>query len=153
MFQFSVCTVVWKHFSFENKDPFFFNFLKRFCNLIFFNRRIIALQCCVGFCCTTMWISHCCCLVTKSHLTFWDPMDCSIPDFSVLHHLLEFTQTHVHWVNNAIQPSRSPSFPSLVFHKIWKIHQKKIFLKINLKGKSLLTLVSVTMPSIENTSF
>ena len=43
---------------------------------------------------------------------FVTSMDCSMPDFSVLHHLLEFAQTHVHWVNNAIQsfhPLLSPS--------------------------------------------
>ena len=32
-------------------------------------------------------------------------MDCSTPDFPVLHHLLEFAQTHVHWVSDVIQPS------------------------------------------------
>ena len=32
-------------------------------------------------------------------------MDCSTPGFSVLHYFLEFAQTHVHWVGNAIQPS------------------------------------------------
>ena len=32
-------------------------------------------------------------------------MDCSPPDFPVLHYLPEFAQIHVHWVNNAIQPS------------------------------------------------
>jgi len=32
-------------------------------------------------------------------------MDCSTPGFSVLHSLLEFVQTHVHWVREAIQPS------------------------------------------------
>ena len=31
-------------------------------------------------------------------------MDCSTPDFHVLHHLLELAQTHVHWVSDAIQP-------------------------------------------------
>ena len=33
-------------------------------------------------------------------------MDCSTPGFPVLHHLLEPAQTHVHWVTDAIQPSR-----------------------------------------------
>ena len=33
-------------------------------------------------------------------------MDCSTPGFPVHHHLLELTQTHVHWVSDAIQPSR-----------------------------------------------
>ena len=32
-------------------------------------------------------------------------MDCSMPGFSVLHYLLEFTQIHVYWVGDAIQPS------------------------------------------------
>ena len=37
--------------------------------------------------------------------TLCDPMNCSPPGLSVHHHLLEFTQTHVHPVGNAIQPS------------------------------------------------
>ena len=39
--------------------------------------------------------------------------DCSTPGFPVLHHLLEFSETHVHWVIDAIQPSYplSPTFP------------------------------------------
>ena len=32
-------------------------------------------------------------------------MDCITPGFPVLHYLLEFAQTHVHCVNDAIQPS------------------------------------------------
>ena len=40
------------------------------------------------------------------------PMDCSMPGLPVHHHLLEFTQTHVHWVGNVIQPSHSLSSPS-----------------------------------------
>ena len=38
----------------------------------------------------------CCCSVTKSCPIPCDPMDCSTPDSSVLHNLLEFTQIHVH---------------------------------------------------------
>jgi len=41
----------------------------------------------------------------QSCLTVWDPMDCSTPGFPVHHQLLELTQTHVHRVGNAIQPS------------------------------------------------
>ena len=37
--------------------------------------------------------------------TLCQPMDCSNPDFSVLHYLPEFAQTHVLWVDDAIQPS------------------------------------------------
>ena len=40
-------------------------------------------------------------------------MDCSTPGLPVHHQLLEFTQSHVHWVTDAIQPSHSLSSPSL----------------------------------------
>ena len=40
-------------------------------------------------------------------------MDCSTPGCPVHHQLPEFTQTHVHWVNDSIQPSHSLSSPSL----------------------------------------
>ena len=39
-------------------------------------------------------------------------MECSMPDFPVLHHLPESAQTHVHWVGDAIQASHSLSPPS-----------------------------------------
>ena len=57
----------------------------------------------------------CCCSVSKSCLTLWDPMYCSRPGFPVLHYLLEFAQTHIHWVDDAIQPFHplSPSSPAL----------------------------------------
>ena len=41
-------------------------------------------------------------------------MDCRMPGFSVLHYLLEFAQTHVHWVDDAIQPSH-PLSPHSVY--------------------------------------
>ena len=39
-------------------------------------------------------------------------MDCSMPGLPIHQQLLEFTQTHVHWVGDAIQPSHPLSFPS-----------------------------------------
>ena len=55
----------------------------------------------------------CFCSVTKLCPTLFDPIDCSTPGFPVLHYLLEFAQTHVHWVSDANQPSHplSPSSP------------------------------------------
>ena len=50
--------------------------------------------------------------------TLRDPMDCSTPGFPVLHHLPEFTQTHVHWVGVAIQPSHSLSWMKTPYHGI-----------------------------------
>ena len=52
-----------------------------------------------------------CCSVAKLCLTLW-PHGCSAPGFTVLHYLLEFAQTHVHWVSDAIQPSHPLSSPS-----------------------------------------
>ena len=43
--------------------------------------------------------------VTQSCLTLCNPMDCSTPGLPVHHQLLEFAQTHVHWVGDDIQPS------------------------------------------------
>ena len=40
------------------------------------------------------------------------PMKHSTPGLPVHHQLLEFTQTHVHWVGDSIQPSHPLSFPS-----------------------------------------
>ena len=39
-------------------------------------------------------------------------MDCSLPGFPVHYQLPEFTQTHLHWVSDAIQPSHPLSSPS-----------------------------------------
>ena len=47
-----------------------------------------------------------------SCLNLCDAMDRSTPGFPVLHHLLLFPQTHVHWVSDAIQPSHPLSPPS-----------------------------------------
>ena len=44
-------------------------------------------------------------LVTQSCLTLCDPMDCSTPGLPIHCQFPEFTQTHVHWVSGAIQPS------------------------------------------------
>ena len=50
--------------------------------------------------------------VAQLCLTLCDPMDCSTPGLPVHHQLLEFTQTHVHQVGDAIQPSHSLLSPS-----------------------------------------
>ena len=50
--------------------------------------------------------------VAQSCLTPCNPMDCSMPSFPVHHQLLGYTQTHVHWFGDAIQPSHPLSSPS-----------------------------------------
>ena len=50
--------------------------------------------------------------------TLCDPMDCSMPGLPVYCGLPEFTQTHVHWVGDAIQPSHPlSSLSPPVFHR------------------------------------
>ena len=44
-------------------------------------------------------------------------MDCCTPGFPVHHQLLQFTQTHVHWVDDAIQPSYPPPAFNLSQHQ------------------------------------
>ena len=51
-------------------------------------------------------------LVSQSCPTLCNPMDCSTPGFPVHHQLPESTQTHVHQVGDAIQPSHPLSSPS-----------------------------------------
>ena len=50
--------------------------------------------------------------VAQSCPTLRNPMNCSTPGLPVHHQLPEFTQTHVHWVNDAIQPPHPLSSPS-----------------------------------------
>ena len=58
------------------------------------------------FCCCC-----CSCPVAQLYPTLCNPMDCSTPGFPVLHHLLEFAQTHIHWVHDDIQPISSSVAP------------------------------------------
>ena len=50
--------------------------------------------------------------VAQSCPTLCNPMNRSLPGLPVHHQLPEFTQTHVHQVSDAIQPSHPLSFPS-----------------------------------------
>ena len=84
--------------------------------------------------------------VTQSCLTLWDPMDCSTPGLPDHHQLLEFTQAHVHWVRDAIQPSHplsslSPPDFSLAHHQglhkwVISLHQVAKGLEFQLQHQS-----------------
>ena len=50
--------------------------------------------------------------VAQSCPTLCDPMNRSTPGLPVHHQLPEFTETHIHWVSDAIQPSHPLSSPS-----------------------------------------
>ena len=84
--------------------------------------------------------------VTQSCLTLCDTMNCSTPGLPVHRQLLEFTQIHVHWVGDAIQPSHpllSPSSPALnlsqhqgLFQWISSSHQVAKVLEFQLQHQS-----------------
>ena len=65
---------------------------------------------CAGTSLQTSLTQQGCCSAAQSCLSLCNPMDCSMPVFPVLHHLLEFAQTHIHWITDVIQPS-SPLLP------------------------------------------
>ena len=69
-----------------------------------------------------------CCSVTKSYLILCDPMDCSMPYFPLFYHLLEFAQSHVHWVSDAIQLSHLLSAPS---PPAFNLPQQKVFFPVS----------------------
>ena len=84
--------------------------------------------------------------VTLSCLTLCDPMDCNTPGLPVHQQLSEFTQTHVHWVGDAIQPSHpllSPSPPAFslsqhqgLFQWVSSLHQVAKVLELQLQHQS-----------------
>ena len=89
--------------------------------------------------------SFCYCSVAKSCLTLCNPMNYSMPGFSVLHCLLEFAQTQVHWVCNDIQPSHSlsPLSQALSLSQHWDLSPSQLFvsgghvLELQLQHQSL----------------
>ena len=84
--------------------------------------------------------------VTQLCPTLCSPMDCSTPGLPVHHQLLESTQTHVHWVGDAIQsshPLSPPSPPALnlsqhqgLFKWVSSLHQVAKVLKFQLQHYS-----------------
>ena len=85
--------------------------------------------------------------VAKSCLTLCDPMNRSTPGLPVHHQLLEFTQTHIHRVGDAIQPSHpllSPSPPApnpsqhqSLFQWVNSLHEVAKVLEFQLQHHSL----------------
>ena len=85
-------------------------------------------------------------LVAQLCPTLFDPMDCSMPGFPVHYQLLEPTQTHVHCVGDAIQPSHplsSPSPPPFnlsqhqgLFQRVSSSHQVATVLEFQLQHQS-----------------
>ena len=84
--------------------------------------------------------------VAQSCPTLCNPVDCSMPGLPVHHQFLEFTQTHVHWVSDVIQPSHpllSPSPPAFnlcqhqdLFKWVSSFHQMAKVLEFQLRHQS-----------------
>ena len=91
--------------------------------------------------------------VTQSWPTRCNPMNCSMPSLLVHHQLPEFTQTCVHWVGDAIQPSHplsSPSPPALnlsqhqgLFKWVSSSHQVAKGLEFQLQHQSFQWIPSI----------
>ena len=85
--------------------------------------------------------------VSQLCLTLCNPTNCSMPGLPVHHQLLEFTQTHVHRVGDAIQPShplssRSPPAPNPSQHRglfqwVSSLHEVAKVLEFQLQHQSL----------------
>ena len=69
--------------------------------------------------------------VAQSCPTLCDHMDCRIPGLPVHHQLPEFTQTHVHWISDAIQPS----------HPLLSLYSPSIFLSITVFSNELVLCI------------
>ena len=92
--------------------------------------------------------------VAQSCPILCDPMDCSTLGLPVHHQLPEFTQTHVHWVGDTIQPSyplSSPSLPAFnrpqhqgLFQWVISLHQVAISFSIS-PSNEYLGLISFRM--------
>ena len=84
--------------------------------------------------------------VAQSCPTLCDPMNRSTPGLPVHHQLLEFTQTHIYWVGDAIQPSHPLSPPSplalnlsqhqSLFQWVSSLHQVAKLLGLQLQHQS-----------------
>ena len=98
--------------------------------------------------------------VAQSCPTLFDPMDRSKQGLLDHHRLPEFTQTHVHWVCDAIQPSHPLSSPSLPAFNLSQLHgftfienhlfpKNSISAKFFFKGRPFISLSSPILQGSE----
>ena len=77
-----------------------------------------------------------------------NPMDCSTPDFPVLHHLPELAQTHVHWVSDAINLCSPFSSCLQSFPASWSFLMSQLF---SSSGQNIGTSASASvLPNIQD---
>ena len=96
--------------------------------------------------------------VTQSCLTLWDPMNCSTPGLHVHHQLLDFTQTHVHRVGDATQPSHplssppsapNPSQHQSLFQWVNSLHEVAKVLEFQLQYQSFQWIFSLVANKLQ----
>ena len=86
------------------------------------------------------------CSVAQFCPALCNPMDCSMPGFPVHHQLSELAQTHVHWVDDAIQPSHPLSSPS--YYSILLFSHLAIVYPQGRTSELLEGLISLMLPHI-----
>ena len=101
--------------------------------------------------------------VTQSCPARCDPMNRSMTGLPVHHQLPEFTQTHVHWVSDAIQPSHLPSSPSPpapnpsqhqgLFQWVNSSHEVAKVLEFQLQHQSVLPMNTQDWPPLGRTGW
>ena len=110
-----------------------------FCDVIFCSPSIPKKEC--------FW---CCHKVAYSCLILCDPMDCSMPGFPVLHHLPEFAQTHVHWVEDTIRRWLLLIFYLFLFLLIFMVVSYLVlWMQLGLVTTSAYTFLSVSIYCVE----
>ena len=100
--------------------------------------------------------SKCCCSAAQSCPTLGNPMDCSTSGLLVHHHLPGFSQVHVHYICDAVQPSHPmmPSSPSALnlpqhqrlFQWVFCSHQMTEILELQLQHQSFQWIFRVDLP-------
>ena len=105
----------------------------------------LKVQCHLLFWFSTMLGQESIVVQSLSHVWLWDPIGYSLLGFPVLHYVPESTQTHVHWVSVATQPSHPLSSPSLdlklsqhqsLFQWVGSSHQVAKVLELQLQHQS-----------------
>ena len=98
-------------------------------------------------------------MVTQSCLILYDPMDCSMPGFPVLHYVPDFAQTHIHWVSDATQSSHPllpPSPPALSFPTSGSFTMSQLFasggLRIGASASASVLPVNMRISSVQSLS-
>ena len=119
------------------------SWVRGFCNIVPSAWKSVSILSLASFSCPSVQFSS----VAQSCLTLCDPMNCSTPGLPVHHQLSEFTQTHVHRVSDAIQPSHPLLSPFHPAKKLKSWHNSH-YIMTNRWGKTVTDLFSLAQKSL-----